>query len=323
LPVARRYPPRRDLLHHVRERYSSFFAHTGSCVRPNPSLRLRFSLFQRVFAGCRQSLLGDGPSRRYLRNPYVGAWTRTPQCFSDAFARFFSENNGLTSVRTSSAHRTSPAMQLQRGTAFSGLQSFLYVQAPTFARPPGCTYRYGSYLVNLVASSNRPLSFKHPGGCPNKIFTEQPGRLHHAMNTGLPLVSRGIATYSTRATNTAGLTPAGLRPCRPLPRTKAVRLITSALPPTGGSVSFAHHEHHSLEQLRFRQLYPYWVKGLLSTSTVRVFSVRFPARHISFSAFRLPECLRSSACHTPTMPSAESCTAVRVDCSTLSHIETT
>ena len=38
-------------------------------------------------------------------NPYVGAWTPTPQCPSGALARFFPEGNGLTSNVTGSAHR--------------------------------------------------------------------------------------------------------------------------------------------------------------------------------------------------------------------------
>ena len=54
-------------------------------------------------------------------------------------------------------------------------------------------------------------------------------------------------------------------------RTKAVRLITSALLPTGGPVSSVHHEQHSFEQLRFRQLYSHCTEGLLTTSTVRAF----------------------------------------------------
>ena len=63
--------------HHIRGHYPSFIAHTGSCARPNPSPRLWINLLRRVFAGCRQSLLGDGPSRRYLCNPYERAWTPT------------------------------------------------------------------------------------------------------------------------------------------------------------------------------------------------------------------------------------------------------
>jgi hypothetical protein len=92
------------VLHHIRGSYPSFFAHTGPCARPGSSCCLRLSLLQQVFAGCRQSLLESGPSRHYLCNPCVGAWTPTPQCPSGAFARFFPEDSDLTSDVTGSAH---------------------------------------------------------------------------------------------------------------------------------------------------------------------------------------------------------------------------
>ena len=76
----------------------------------------------------------------------------------------------------------------------SGLQTFRYVQAPILARPPGCTYRRKTKL------------------------TKQPGRLHHAMDVWLPYTNCGITTCPTRATDMVGLSPTGLRPCRPLPR---------------------------------------------------------------------------------------------------------
>ena len=95
------------LRHHVRGIYPSFIAHTGSCARPKPSHCLDFTLDQWVFVtpwrDC-QSLLGVGPSRHYLCNPCVGAWTPTPQRPSGALARFFPEGNGLTSNVTRSAH---------------------------------------------------------------------------------------------------------------------------------------------------------------------------------------------------------------------------
>ena len=71
---------RYDVLRHIRRHYPSFIAPTGSCARPNPSRRLWFDLIRQVFAGCRQSLLEDGPSRHYLCNPCVSAWPPTPQC---------------------------------------------------------------------------------------------------------------------------------------------------------------------------------------------------------------------------------------------------
>ena len=54
----------------------------------------------------RQSLLEDGPSRRYLCNPCIGAWTHTPGCLSGASVRFFPESHSLTPVAPSSAHPT-------------------------------------------------------------------------------------------------------------------------------------------------------------------------------------------------------------------------
>ncbi len=40
-----------------------------------------------------------------------------------------------------SAHPNIPAKQFQRGVQISRLQSFTHVQAPTLARPPGCSHR--------------------------------------------------------------------------------------------------------------------------------------------------------------------------------------
>ena len=75
----------------------------------------------------------------------------------------------------------------------SGLQSFHNVQAPILVRPSGCTHHWIS---------------KCPG---------RPGRLHHASPGWLPIPRCGITTCLNRAIGTAGLSPAGLRPCRPLP----------------------------------------------------------------------------------------------------------
>jgi len=84
----------------------------------------------------------------------------------------------------------SPCNAASTGETLSGLQSFVYLQAPILARPPSCTYR-----------------------C---VSTGQSGRLHHASPGSLPIPGCGIATCSTRAINTAGLSPARSRPCRPL-----------------------------------------------------------------------------------------------------------
>jgi len=93
---SRRYLLWCDVSHHIRERYPSFIAHTDSCARPNPSRRLQLSLLRQVFAGCHQSLLGDGPSRCYLLNLYMGAWILIPRRLFGASTRFFPKSFGLT-----------------------------------------------------------------------------------------------------------------------------------------------------------------------------------------------------------------------------------
>jgi len=136
-PFARNrcYLLRRGVLHHIREHYSSFIAHTVSYARPKPSRRLRLTLIRRIFAGCRQSLLGDGLSRNYLCNPCVGAWTPTPQCSPGALTRFFPKDNNLTSDITGSAHQTIPAMQLQHGILFRDCSHSLMFRLPRSLDP--------------------------------------------------------------------------------------------------------------------------------------------------------------------------------------------
>ncbi len=98
------------------------------------------SLCRWVSAGCCQSLLGDGPSRRYLWIPCAGAWTHTPRCPPGAFARFFPGDSGFTSGGTRFAHRMPRQCNFSR-EPISRLQSFTHVQAPALAQPPGCTHR--------------------------------------------------------------------------------------------------------------------------------------------------------------------------------------
>jgi hypothetical protein len=74
-----------------------------------------------------QPLLGIGPSRHYLCNLCIGAWTPIPQRLFGAFTRFFPKSNGLTSGGTSSARLTNPVMQLQQGILFrDGSHSFMF-----------------------------------------------------------------------------------------------------------------------------------------------------------------------------------------------------
>jgi hypothetical protein len=109
-------------------------------------------------------------------------------------------------------HRRSPQCHFNGGR-IAGLQSFRYGQAPILARPPGCTYR-GSLLA-----------------------PEQPGPLPHALDMWLPIMNCDIATCPNRAIDTVGLSPTGLRPCRPLPDcglpATAHRRLTTTIPISG------------------------------------------------------------------------------------------
>lgn len=135
MPAKRCYLRRCGIQHHIRGHYPSFIAHTGSCARPNPSRRLWINLLRRVFAGCRQSLLGDGPSRRYLCNPYEGAWTPTPWCSAGAHARSFPADDGLTQGLRRSAHQ-SPCNATSTGPTFRGCSQFVMFRLPRLLDPP-------------------------------------------------------------------------------------------------------------------------------------------------------------------------------------------
>ena len=93
------------------------------------------ALARRVFAGCRQSLLGSGPSRHYLCDPCVGAWTRTPPRSSGALARFFPEVFGLTPAVTGSARESIPALQLRLGGLFRGCSHSFIFRLPHLLGP--------------------------------------------------------------------------------------------------------------------------------------------------------------------------------------------
>ena len=120
----------------------SFFAPTDSCARPSSSHLLDSRLVWWVFAGCHQSLLDAGPSRRCLCMSFLGCLTPYPGVSPGAFARFFPEDFGLPPSLTGSAlpHLTRTATSVRK--PFSGLQAFLDVQASKFARHPGRSDRY-------------------------------------------------------------------------------------------------------------------------------------------------------------------------------------
>ena len=116
----------------------------------------RFSLVRWVFAGCHQSLLGNGPSRHYLCNPCIGARTLTPQRPFGALARFFPKDYGLTSGFKGSTRQLSVAMQFQRRGKFRG-----------------CSHSFTFRLLCSLGLQVAPTA-KH------LLRLGRPGRLHHA-----------------------------------------------------------------------------------------------------------------------------------------------
>ena len=133
---------RRDVYRLLGERYLPLIALTDSCASPVTSPRLRpwpssrslcrllsapaanraFStLFCESFLGCLVPYHGGpiGCSRLLL-----------PRCHRPSPGK------------VGSASRCFPRTQLFVGV-ISRLQTFHYVQAPKFVRPPGCTHRYG------------------------------------------------------------------------------------------------------------------------------------------------------------------------------------
>ena len=83
-----------------------------------------------------------------------------------------------------------PCMATSAGRHISGLQSFTHVQAPRLARPPGCSRRF-------LRRAARP-------------FTPRISRLVTCPELRYRYVCE-------RTIHTAGLSPAGLQPCRLLP----------------------------------------------------------------------------------------------------------
>ena len=98
-------------------------AHASDQVPPGASVVPRTPGPCRLFA----SPAGGWPSRHYLCNPCVGAWTHTPPRLSSALAHSFLESTGLTPRKMRSAREIVPAMQRQQGAVFRGCShSFIF-----------------------------------------------------------------------------------------------------------------------------------------------------------------------------------------------------
>lgn len=157
-------------------------------------------LFRPVLAGCCQPLLEDGPSRRYLRSLCEDAWTFTPSRSDD------SSHLGALPYRLVHVHRQTPAASQSRQTRHA--EKIPAIATSTEGVFRGCSHSLMFRLLHLLGPQVAPTAV---------LGTGQPGRLHHAMP--LPLPPEAVISLRNRngKTDTAGLAPARLRPCRPLP----------------------------------------------------------------------------------------------------------
>src|SRR5215472_16443223 len=161
---------------------------------------LRFSLVGGVFAGCHQSLLPAGPSRRYLRESFLGCWIPYPAVPQRALTCFFRCLIGLPHEGQGRLPANSPLETTSCGTLISERQIFLYVPASKFVLPP---------------RSSPPLRIPPQGSRGFYVRAERASLPPHAPDM---LTVRVQAIDGTRT-----FTSLDPRPCRPLPPTTSAR----------------------------------------------------------------------------------------------------
>ena len=128
------YPSRDGVFHHLGWRYPALFAPMDSCADPNPSHCLWFSLGQQVFAGCCQSLLGEGSSRRYLCEPFPTCLDPCPGCSCGVFCPFLLTGHRPSLRYHKSAPGITPHSDFSAGSAFRGCShSFIFRPAGLLA----------------------------------------------------------------------------------------------------------------------------------------------------------------------------------------------
>ncbi len=119
------------------------------------------SLCRWVFAGCCQSLLGDGPSRRYLCESFPGCKDPYRGGSQVAFTRCFPCDIGLPQVPTRSAPTTS-AQRFQSGVHFRGCSHSLMFQPPgllaTLIAPTAPARRAGGQPWRFRPSRTRAVT---------------------------------------------------------------------------------------------------------------------------------------------------------------------
>jgi hypothetical protein len=125
----------------LRGHYSSVFAPTDSFVNPvwlSPTSA--FGLVRGVFAGCYQSLLPPGLSRRYLCESLLRCLSPYPGGPSECMCLVLPQSHRPCPTKEGSASRFFPRTRFS-AVRVSRLQLFHYVQASEIASLPDRSYR--------------------------------------------------------------------------------------------------------------------------------------------------------------------------------------
>ena len=118
-------------------------------------------LLQRVFAGCHQPLLEDGPSRRYLRKSFPRCLDPYPGGLLWCIYPFLPIETSAFPKRTMGRlSHIVPYSDFSTG-ALSRLQSFLYVQAPRFARHSGRSHLSLNLTKAAVTFTSEHLTVRY------------------------------------------------------------------------------------------------------------------------------------------------------------------
>ena len=152
--LVRRYPSRSSVDRYLDRHYPILFATTGSCVRPHSSVPLGF--FASGHGPCRlpRDPAAMRPFPTLSLQSLPGCLDPYPVVTCRCFHSLLPGRQRPLRMGDAFGSPDYPCLATSTGKAISRLQSFLYVQAPRLARPPGRSHRM--------------------------IPHGQPGRLHHA-----------------------------------------------------------------------------------------------------------------------------------------------
>ncbi len=180
---------RGDIECHLEGRYPFVIAPTGSCARPKPSHRFQFPLPMGL--------------RRLLPIP-AGRWS-FPTLSLHSLCRCLDPYPGMSPLCTypflPEVQRPSPKVQGARPIQISPQSSF-----DGASKFRGCSHSLMFRPPHSLDPPAAPTAEENPPG--------RPGRIHRAELGWLPAPSSGITTCPNRAIGMAGLSPAGMQPCR-------------------------------------------------------------------------------------------------------------